>query len=162
MRTNERIRRVLASGLLRKDLTRLPTHGASVVEIAETESQLAHPLSDAFKGVVREWNGLDLEVVRVCGVGRPDDGFDAVLSYWWLAAAVGPRFNAVASDPDGFVYGEQADGSILQWDHDGGGNEVVAPSFEDCICGLVFGERAAEFSGEEWLAGLRGYSIIAA
>ncbi len=81
MRTNELIRRVLGSDLLSKNLTRVASRGATGGEIAETERRLTYPLSAAFKGVVREWNGLHLDVVRVCGVGEPEEGFETVLSY---------------------------------------------------------------------------------
>ncbi len=159
MRTNEIIRRVLGSALLSKNLSQVPSRGATEIEIANTELQTPHPLSDAFKGVIREWNGLNLDVVRICGVGTPDDGLETVISYLNDFDHLPFPFTAVASDPCGFVYGELPDGSILQWDHDGGDTKVVASSFEDFICNLVFGERAAEFLDEEWLRELRDNAL---
>ena len=161
MRTKELIRRILSSGFLSENYIRVPSRGATDLEIADTERQLSHPLSDTFKEVIREWNGLDLDVVRICGVGTPEGAHETVLSYRWLFADGSRHFNAVASDPSGFVYGELPDGSILEWDHDGGGTEVVATSFEDFICNLVFGARASEFAGEEWLEELRDAGIRA-
>ena len=129
------LERVLASNLLVADLVQAGECGATDDELA-----MAPPLPAELRDLLAWRNGLDLEVVRLHGVG---DAVSRVTR--WDSSAV-----EFASDPAGFVYLAREDGAIVSVDHDGGEQRVVAKSVDDFLRGYIFGPRAAQFGGDDW------------
>jgi hypothetical protein len=129
------LERLLATDLLPRELLDLSSAAATDVELAS-----APPVPDSLRDLLTWHNGLDLDVVRIHGVGdvnrpiRPTSSGEI----------------AFASDPAGFTYGLRGDGTVTSVDHDGGEEKVVAHGVDDFLRGYVFGPRAAEFSGEDW------------
>ncbi|MGC3968483.1 MAG: hypothetical protein QM775_14230 [Pirellulales bacterium] len=90
-------------------------------------------------------NGLDLEVVRLHGVGPVVPGIlpirlhdDGTIEF--------------ASDPAGFCYVLNSDGTVSSIDTDGGSAKKVADGAESFFQEFIFGSRAAEFAGPAWAA----------
>ena len=135
------IETVLGSSLLERALTTVPDSGATESEIADAFS-LDGPLASPLLPVLRRWNGLDLEVIRIHGVGPVPAGIQPV-----TRSSEGVIF---ASDPSGFAYAMRADGAVYSLDHDGGAIVRVADDAGDFLCNYVFGSRAEEFAGPDW------------
>jgi len=153
--------RVRQSDLLSENLTVVPSRGATLESLSRLEQELPRPLSESHRALLSLWNGLDLDVVRILGVPPVEDGITPITACQGsasedplLAASV-----AFASDPSGFVYFELPDGRVYEWDHDGGDTRIVASNIDEFIDHLVFGGRAAEFAGEEWLVELRALGL---
>jgi hypothetical protein len=135
------VERVLASPLLTPDLVCVPDRGATDAELA---SVFNAQQDSSLMTLLRRWNGLDLDVIRIHGVGITSDGLPCVAST--------PHGHAVASDPSGFQYIRLPDGTISSFDHDGGSLTSVANDFDDFLRNYVFGNRSAAFCGDEWAA----------
>lgn len=135
------IERVLASPLLTPDLVYLPDLGAEESELVRVFNI---PENLPLISLLRRWNGLDLEVIRIHGIGNTSNGLPSVTT---------TRCGLViASDPSGFHYIQLPDRTISSFDHDGGSPTHVANNVDDLLRNYVFGCRAASFSGDEWAA----------
>jgi hypothetical protein len=140
------IQRVLATTLLTPELVVVPEHGVSQEQLSALEARGIR-LSPSLQRVLRRWDGIDLDVIRVHDISRimeNEGGGDCLFG----------------SDPSGFLYMEAPDGSIVSIDTDGDGMTVVASSFDEFIDDLVFGARGAEFSGDEWLEELIAAGLV--
>lgn len=135
----EFIERVVASGLLTQGLVRVSELGAS-----QSDLDGAPCIPTDLREVLAWRNGLDLDVVRLHGVGRQELVLQRTGFPGW------PDTVVFASDPAGFQYFLDPAGKVLCYDHDGGDIGQVAESVDDFIRGYVFGPRAAEFAGEKW------------
>jgi hypothetical protein len=133
------VERVLASGLVCEWLVKQIQEPASTSELDATESRLGVLLPGALKALLGRWNGVNLDVVRFipCEQLRHE-----------------PEGVYFANDPAGFMYFIQPSGEIAQLDTDGGNTEVVASDVEDFLSGFVFGPRAIDFAGPEWVRDL--------
>lgn len=129
------LERVLATHLLSPEMVDLSTAPATEEELA-----LAPSLPDSLRDLLAWHNGIDLEVVRIHGVGDIDRPIRQTSSGRIV----------FASDPAGFTYLLRQDGAVASVDHDGGEERVVACGVDDFLRGYVFGPRAFEFSGEDW------------
>ena len=69
MNAVETISRVLGAGLLVQELTIIPPRGATVKEIREEEVVLGRSLYPDHVAILRRWNGIALEVIRLFGCG---------------------------------------------------------------------------------------------
>jgi hypothetical protein len=139
----ETVDRVLASDLLAPELVTVPDRGAAddeLTNVFDLERADHLPLIQ----LLRRWNGLDLDTVRIHGVGNLPDGICS-------AHRTGDGL-VFASDPAGFVYVLKEDGSVSSVDHDGGSVTRVADDVVDFICNFVFGNRAVDFAGDDWAA----------
>jgi hypothetical protein len=83
-----------------------------------------------------------MDDIRIHGVGNLPNGIDSV--HWSNDGLV------FGSDPAGFVYVLNNDGSVSSVDHDCGLVTRVAESIVDFVSNYVFGNRAVEFAGKEW------------
>jgi hypothetical protein len=135
----EFIERVLASGLLTHGLLRVSEHGASQAELDD-----APRIPIDLREVLAWRNGLDLDVVRLHGIGTQGFVLERAEFPDW------PDAVGFASDPAGFQYFLDPTGKVLCCDHDGGEIGQIANSVDDFIRGYVFGPRASEFAGEDW------------
>ena len=135
----EFIQRVVDSGLLAPDLTRIPSQGASSEQIASYE------IPQDLQTLLRWRNGIDLEVVRIHGIPPLEQQLPPIESVPDSEQLV------IASDPAGFQYRLGKHDQIVLWDHDGGSTKQVASNISDFLMQYVFGSRSSEFGGEEWL-----------
>ena len=155
----ETIDAVLKSGILRPGLTIIPSRGATEEEIKVEESQLRRALCPDHVALLRRWNGIALEVVRLFGCGGA--GRVGRLSDLQIKRDFGVK-NAIVigSDAAGFVYFQGADSRVFSFDTDGGDFEGIAINLDDFLERLVFGPDAAQFAGEEWLSELRDAGLV--
>jgi hypothetical protein len=133
----EFIERVLSSGLLIKELVFVPEGGATDAELT------AIPLPGELRALIARKNGLNLDVVRIHGVGQIDRRIRPMV-------VRNEGEIEFASDAAGFAYLVAKDGSVSSVDHDGGERKCVANNVDTFLRSFVFGSRAAEFGGPEW------------
>ncbi len=155
-----KIEQVLNSKLLSKGLTVVPSSGASKEEMTKEERFLKRSLSEQYKNLLNKWNGIDLDVIRLYGCNEPDDTLDCLRNNQELLPPSIKGGIVIGSDPMGFMYIENINGIIYSLDTDGGEILKVASSLEDLICNYLFGNRAQEFGGEEWVEELKVNGII--
>ena len=73
MNAVERIRAVIQAGVLCPELTLIPRQGATDYEIRHEESLVGRPLCADHREILRHWNGIGLEVIRLFGCGESTD-----------------------------------------------------------------------------------------
>jgi hypothetical protein len=154
--------RVRASGLLIRDLIHVPSVGVTPEHLASVEPALPRPLSESHRAILSVWNGIDLDVIRILGIPPVERGI-LPITKWQGFVPDGPEFSnaiAFACDPAGFLYVELPDGSVHSSDHDGGGAKRIASSIDEFIEDVIFGKRATEFAGDEWLQELRALGLV--
>lgn len=157
----ETIKKVLSSSLLDEDLVTIPGQGAEANEIAAAEEALGRTLSVQYKAMLSEWNGLDLEEIRLYGCGKTDELIGNLAAQQLPEeSGVPPGLVVIGSDPSGFVFLEAEDGGVWQLDTDGGELKQVSSDFDQFISRYVFGPDAHNFSGEEWLEELKSAGLI--
>jgi hypothetical protein len=138
------IQKLLDKGLLTSSLVELNSAPASSEQIALAENRLNIKLDNGLKEFYSIWASANLELLRILSPRelQKDD--------------LGIMF---ANDPAGFIYRFDATGAVFSEDTDGGSVKSVADDFNDFIFGYVFGSRAADFMGSEWLQELRSINI---
>ena len=161
----DRIKKVLNSELLSKDLSDIPTNGASEAMIKKEEEKLPRKLSLQHKEFLKNWNGANLDFIRVFGVHPVENDFLKELAKenkeWEdVVKEVGENSIYFANDITGFMYFELEDGSIVYLDTDGGEIKKVADDINDFFLNYIFGKRADEYGDTEWLDELKEYEII--
>lgn len=161
----ETIERVLAAqaagaDLFVESLTQVPQRGATEEEITKEAQALGRAPSPEYLALLRRWNGLDLDVVRFFGVGPCERGLSRLSEEQERAPGAAPSMLVIGADPSGFTFLESAEGAIFQFDHDGGSLAHLADSFDLFVAEVLFGRRAGEFLGEEWLAQLRAVQLV--
>ena len=158
-----KIRRLLAPEMLAKrlisaSLSVIPSNGVQEAGLRRLESQLPRALSMQHRALLSTWNGLNLDVIRIFGVEPVADRIPELIENQTLVPE-GSGNIAFGSDPSGFLYFEDAAGSVLSFDHDGGEVKLVASCIDEFIDDIVFGPRADSFMGEDWLIELRGAGL---
>jgi|SRR5215471_12440108 len=157
------IKRVLKTDLLEPALVTVPVRGATQLELAREEQAVGSPFSSQLRALLAEWNGLDLEVVRVYGcVEAPplrrisDEQAWVRGSDWWERGLV-----VFGSSPAGFAYAQSADGAIVQVDYKSWTEKKrLAVDLESFLVDYVFGSEAKAFGGEEWVGELRKHGLL--
>ncbi len=135
MNTKELIEKVIASGILLNELTELSLSGATDKELAKAENRIGVKIDEGHKELLRAYDGANLDVIRFYAIGRI------------INTKQGLKF---ADDPSGFIFYVNATGEVISEDTDGGNVKKVASSVKEFIHSYLFGERSAEFAGEEW------------
>jgi hypothetical protein len=161
-----KIREVLSpnlrtSGLLIENLLLVPSAGSKPEAIAQLERRLPRRISQAHRAILLSWNGIDLDVIRILGVPPTEEGIRSIDDCQQFVGELRNCQGAVAfaSDSNGFVYFELADGSVHSWDHDGGRITRMAESIDRFIQHVVFGPGGGEFGGPEWLRDLQACGL---
>jgi hypothetical protein len=135
------VERLLKARVLKRALVELPRKGATNGELAAARDRIGPLLDAGLLEFYAQWNGADLDAIRIYGTGQlRKDAFGLVFG----------------SDASGFVYRFDGAGRVTREDTDGSGRVVVAKDFRDFIFGYVFGPRAREFAGDDWLESLHG------
>lgn len=156
----QKINKVIDSSLLIKDLTFIPSRGATMEEIKNEEKYLSHNLLPQHVNFLRNWNGIDLDIIRIFGCGVVEGSLETLRDnqdYMPLSFKDGVIF---ASDPSGFLYIENSQREIFYLDTDGGEIEKICSSFGDFIDKYLFGIHADIFFGKEWHNQLMESKII--
>jgi len=161
MHASHIIERVLTTDLLHPQLVVIAEDGASDSDLDTAEAQMNCRFSHAFRLLLKKWNGINLDVIRIYGVGNVSAGISPIHMNQVL---LNPEFPSgsyvIGSDPAGFIYVETPDGKIYTLDHDGGDVEQVAESFDDLFVNVIFGPKAENHFGTDWLTELRERHII--
>jgi hypothetical protein len=154
------IETIVGTRLLVPELTIIPPRGATDDEIQEEEEKLGRSFCPDHAAVLRRWNGIALEVIRLfgCGEAHREIGRMSELQITRDFGVDGAI--AVGSDASGFVYLQSRDGRVFEFDTDGGKLEKLADSLDDFIDRLVFGADAATFGGDDWLQELREVGLV--
>jgi len=153
------IERALDAGILIESLTYVPQRGATEGELAKVAGDLRRPLSEGHANILRRWNGINLDVLRVHGAS-PSPGEIQGLAEVQSGPLADVHGTVVfGDDSSGFVYGETESGEVMSLDLASGQIKKIAASIDDFFVRLVFGKDAAEFAGECWLDELKGAGI---
>jgi hypothetical protein len=137
------IERVLASGVLSPSMVELPSPATSR-DIGEAESRLGLRLPPALRVILEKWNGANLDVIRFVSCDLLE---------------IQEHGLYFANDFSGFMYFLDSQGSVVSLDTDGGDVKVVAADLADLLTGYLFGSRASEFMGPEWLNELKAAGL---
>jgi hypothetical protein len=156
----ETVERVLGAGLLIPELTIVPPRGATEDEIREEVAVLRKSLCTDHLAILRHWNGIALDVLRLFGCGAATGRLGSLKDFQLAAALRSTGGIVVGTDPSGYLYVQTADQLIYSFDSDGGSVKLLAKNFDDFIDRLVFGADAGEFAGPEWLRELRESGVI--
>ena len=159
MRAIRKIQQVIASGILHEDLMILPTRGATVEEITEEEELIGRPLSAQHTGLLEEWNGIGLEVLRLFGCGT-DTGEIGRLVDCFAIDSIDRGVIVIGSDSSGFAYLEDRTGAIYSLETSEQRLNFLASDLESFICEVVFGSRAERFAGKDWKDELREFGLL--
>lgn len=154
------IERVINSKLLTLGLSYIPERGATEEELAILNSSLPRRLSDSHATLLRRWNGLNLDSIRLYGAtptpgelrGLVESQFEELTE---LDGAI-----AFGNDPTGFIYCESESGEIVSVDSQTGKVSHQADTLDAFFGQLVFGPRAAEFAGESWLNEIKAAGLL--
>lgn len=160
----EHIKKVIKSGILLESLMSIPTKGATKELINIEEKSMPRMLSQQHRLFLEIWNGADLDIIRVYGVGETEE-FIKMLARehkeWKdIIQELGDQVILFADDPAGFMYFETKDGSIIKLDTDGGKVEKISEDMNDFFLNYLFGRNAAEYAGEGWLQELKDANLI--
>lgn len=155
--TVEKINQVIESGLLIKGLYNLPINSANDLDIRNVESKLPFKLSDQYKEFLKFWNGANLDIVRIFGVGQTENFIPSLLDC--QSDYNNKGLIIIASDPAGFVYGQNIKGGIFSIDSEGEETSKVADSFNNFVCDYLFGPNASAFGGHSWAEELMNAGI---
>jgi len=150
------IEKVLNSDLLDKDLIDVP--GPSIdLQIKEEENKLSKNISSEYKLFLQNYNGLNLDIIRLYGVGVTDKcirNLSDTKNDLELEGII------IGDDPAGFYYIQNISGQIYSCDSKSYNIKCLANSFSSFISDVVFGENADEFAGEEWKSELRDAKLL--
>ena len=164
----ERIKKVIESGLLLDELMTIPSSKAIDMIVDAEEKMLPRPLSTYHRAFLNVWNGADLDRVRVHGTGETEEFIKSLSrehQEWKevideVVNKVDEKVVLFADDPAGFMYFELESGRIIQLDTDGGSITQVAEDMNDFFLNYLFGKRANEYAGDDWLQELKDAKII--
>ena len=134
----------------------VPTRGATSADIAAIEAAISRSISHRHKELLRRWNGLNLDVVRVFGC-NPSTGEIRNLADSQLTDSTNI---VIGDDPAGFTYSEASDGKIYCHDSDPISKRHVADNLELFFTSYLFGPAAESFGGKEWVAELVDSGLI--
>lgn len=156
----ERIESVLDTGLLIPQLLLVPQWGATTEEIQIEEELVGRTLCRDHVAILRRWNGIALDVLRLFGCGESSTTIGRLSSSQNADNFGVDGSVVVGSDAAGFTYLQAPNQRVYSFDSDGGAFELLATSLDDFIDRVVFGPDAALFAGQEWLAELRSAGIV--
>jgi hypothetical protein len=159
--TIERVLAGLDRAPLNVGMVTIPETGASEQEIKAEEVFLSRPLSAPHAALLKKWNGLNLDMIRIYGVGAVRSRIRRLKDNQLDSVARMPGFIAFGSDPSGFVYAEGKNLEVYCFDTDGGDRpEPIASNIEDFFGRYVFGPDSDKFIDTDWKEGLRQAGIF--
>lgn len=159
MTATETIELVLKVRLLRKSLVFVPDRGATEPELVELSKKLSRPLSSMHISLLRRWNGLNLDVIRLYGASPTASELRGIAEAQSGPIVMIPGMVVFGDDPSGYVYAEALSGEVVSFDSSSGESKIVASSLDDFFGRLVFGSDAGEFAGDRWLQDIRSVGL---
>ena len=159
MRTIKKLQAVIKSGLLIDDLIVIPSRGATAKDIVEEEGLLQRTLSKQHRSLLKNWNGLALEVIRLFGCGPQAGEVGRLSDFQVPQESAQTEMVTIGSDASGFAYLEYSDGRIYSLDTSNGNVRLLSDCFDSFICDFVFGSDGEHFAGPEWMEELREFGL---
>lgn len=144
------IEKAIASGVLIEGLTIMPSRGATDVEIVKEEAALPRPLSKQHREILKRWNGMNMDILRLYGCGNVHEELRRLSEAQIVIFSSVENEIVFGDDPAGFMYAEGVDGSIHSVQVSTGEEKKLAVSLDDFFERLVFGQDAKEFGGTDW------------
>jgi hypothetical protein len=144
------IERVVQSGVLIEELVVIPKLGATDEMILNEEKKLPRRFSEIHKDILKRWNGMNIDVVRLHGCEPVESGIFSISDRQLDVLANVQGGVVFADDAAGFSYAEAEDGRIFSIDNDGGSTKEVSVNMDRFFTYWIFGLGAKEFAGEDW------------
>lgn len=154
------IENVLRAKLLKASLIFIPQHGATEQALDALSKVLPRSLSKTHLSLLKRWNGVNLDVVRIYGATSTPNELRGLADVQNEPFSQIPGAIVFGDDPSGFVYAESLDGKIMSLDLSSGEIETIANNMNDFFSSFVFGPKAAEFAGDAWLSKLKKVGLI--
>jgi len=153
--TIEKVLRTRSKGPLMESMVDVPQRGATDLEIAQENKLLPRPLSNRHRDLLGKWNGVNLDMVRVYGLGRTDENILRLAENQLDLSQDFPGWIVFASNPSGFVYAEDVAGIIYSYDTQAlaaapEAAKVVASDLDDFFFRYVFGPDSDTFCAGDW------------
>ena len=145
----KQIPKLISAELLIQPLVVISPSGATIEEINTEEIKIGLNLSNSYRSFLQHWNGLNLDIIRFFGVGKVIQGITKLSENQDIFDS-NNNFIFIASDPAGFIYAENREGHIYNFDHDGGEIKMLCKNFDDFVIDYLFGKNSNEFMGDEW------------
>src|SRR3984893_2190154 len=151
----EKVLGTLPAGPLMSSMVDVPARGARHEELAAEEKLLPRRLSGRHRDLLQRWNGINLDMIRVYGVGQTDPAIMRLSRSQLDISQDFPGWIVFASSPAGFVYAEDSDGVIHSYDTQAmaspaGAAKVVASDIDDFFSRFVFGSDSDKFCEGDW------------
>lgn len=168
----DRIKEVIEKKIYSPGLCIIPTSGASEKLIEDEESLLPRKISEQHRIFLETYNGIMLDMLNLYGCGesitklhirRMSECQYNAYNDSSMQEDLGPDFKdaiIVGDTPAADLIIETINGEMYMYNFDGSVLEFVGEDFNSFICDFVFGQRAAEFCGEEWLQDLINAGIV--
>lgn len=160
MNSVEKIKQVVASGVLLKSMMVIPDFGATDSEILTEERKMNRKISNMHRNILKEWNGTNFDVVRFYGCGDVHKELRVISDSQVADFFSGINALIFADDPAGFLYSECENGFVFSVQVNTGKVKKIAKNIDDFICRLVFGVDAELFGGKTWKAELIEAGVI--
>ncbi len=146
------------SEFLSKSFIHIPQNGASNDDIKNEEDLLGKCLSEDYKVLLKKYNGINLDIIRFCGVGDTEQYIDRLVD----SQAHCPKDKLlIGKSPSGLCYLMDNDGKIYWYDtREIDSEELLARSLSELIDDILFGVHAESFAGEEWKEELKQAGIV--
>jgi hypothetical protein len=153
----EKVLETLPVGPLMSSMVDVPATGATPEELAAEEKFLPRRLSRHHQDLLKRWNGINLDMIRVYGVGQTDPTIMRLCRSQLDISQDFPGWIVFASSPAGFVCAEDSDGVVHSYDTQAmlspsGAAKKVALDIDDFFSRFVFGPDSDGFCGVDWKA----------
>lgn len=106
------INKVLMSGILMRELMFIPDRGATEIEISDEESKLPRKLSEQHKNVLKHWNGINMDILRIYGCKNLYPELCRLSESQLDDLTEIDNCIVFGDDPSGFIYAEDFEGAI--------------------------------------------------
>lgn len=168
MKFIDKIQKVIDNNidLLMPEFILVPSKGATDKMINDAEKQLSRRLSDQHKFLLKKWNGIELDYIKIFGVFKTEsfnighifELVDKNKEYKEFVDEVGEQTILFADDASGFMYFENKNGSIFYYDPDYHKIKKIANDMDHFFDECVFGEKSEEYFG--WIEELKANNIL--
>lgn len=157
----------LEKKVISKNLSTIPAEGATEDQIMEEEASLSRAFTNQHRTFLRKYNGLNADMINFYGCGNNLEKGISRITEWQFDKYDEEdqdilQYLIVGDTPSGQMILEDKKGEIYIFAYDGLPIEKTATSLEDFICNYVFGKRAAEFAGDEWLDEVKAAGLLEA
>jgi hypothetical protein len=153
--TIEKVLATLAAGPLEPAMVEVPKRGATDAELRAERPKLGRDLSAAHRQLLEKWNGLNLDMLRVLGVGAVEGSIRPLGRRQSLIQKEHADWIVFADNPAGFVYAEDSAGRIhsidtQSWKSAAESIKPIASDLDDFFERYVFGRDSDQFCADDW------------